>query len=314
MFAGYNNVYIGYQTGSEGHGQYNVFIGDQSGKYNNDGWSNVFVGNEAGKFVTNGYQNTFMGTQSGWKIGTGRENTFIGSSTGFSAVNSNGNTFIGASAGVYNVSGTDNVYVGKWAGMQATGTGNIFIGSGSGYQVTTGDNQLLIDNSSSATASTALISGNLSSDDLRFNASVSIKSAAQAGLAFYVNGTAGGTGAWTTPSDISLKKNIETISHPLEKVLALRGVSFEWIDPLKYSAGAQIGFIAQEAKNVLPEVVNKNGDYYSMQYAPVTALLVEAIKELKKENDILKEKILKIDELQAEIDALKILVSSPGNK
>lgn len=313
MFAGYNNVYIGYRTGSEGHGQYNVFIGDQAGRYNNNGWSNVFVGNSAGSGVTSGYQNTFMGTQSGWKIGTGNENTFIGSSTGFNALNSSGNTFVGSSAGNFNVSGNNNVYIGLNAGLQATGTGNIFIGANAGSGVTLGNSQLIIDNTSS-TATTAFIGGDLLGDKLRFNCDVTVRSAPQTGYAFYVNGTAGGTAAWASPSDARLKTNIHTISNPLEKVLALRGVSFEWNDPSKFSPGPQIGFIAQETMNVLPEIVNRNGEYYSMQYAPVTALLVEAIRELKKENDQLKEKMNKLDDLELQIEALKSLVNSMQNK
>jgi hypothetical protein len=51
-----------------------------------------------------------------------------------------------------------------------------------------------------------------------------------------------------------------------------------------------------------------------MQYAPVTALLVEAIKELKKENEELKVKVKKIDELQEQIETLKALVLPAGSK
>ena len=313
-FAGYHNVYIGYLTGSEGHGQYNVFVGDEAGRYNNNGWSNVFLGNAAGRSVTNGYQNTLIGTQSGWKIGTGRENTFLGSSTGFNSVNSNGNTFIGSQAGDYNVSGNDNVYIGKWAGMQATGSRNIFIGANAGYSITTGDDQLIIDNNASSALTTALISGNFATDELRFNANVSVKTGAQSGYAFYVLGTAGGSTAWSQSSDARLKTNIRTIADPIDKVMGLRGVTFEWKDPDKFSMGEQIGFLAQETMNTLPEVVNTKGEYYSMQYAPITALLVEAVKELKKENDELRSELSRIDELETQIEALKTLVMAAGSK
>ena len=60
---------------------------------------------------------------------------------------------------------------------------------------------------------------------------------------------------------------------------ALRGVNYKWKDPKNRSEGKQIGFIAQEVNEILPEVVDNSGEYYSMQYAPITALLVEAIKE-----------------------------------
>ncbi|MFN8209276.1 MAG: tail fiber domain-containing protein, partial [Bacteroidales bacterium] len=57
----------------------------------------------------------------------------------------------------------------------------------------------------------------------------------------------------------------------------------------------QVGFIAQEVEKVLPEVVDNSQGHYSMQYAPVTALLVEALKEQQK----------MIEELKAEVEKLK---------
>jgi len=99
----------------------------------------------------------------------------------------------------------------------------------------------------------------------------------------WVNGSAGGTENWNAGSDRRLKKNIETIPNALEKLNNLRGVNFEWRDTKTHSKGLKMGFIAQEAKEVIPEVVSKRGEYYSMQYAPITALLVEAVKEQNSE-------------------------------
>lgn len=105
---------------------------------------------------------------------------------------------------------------------------------------------------------------------------------------FFVNGDAGGTGAWNNDSDIRMKKNIETIPGALEKVLKLRGVNFEWTDAENHEPGTRMGFIAQEAEGVIPEVVSVRNDRYAMQYGPITALLVEAVKELQKEVEALK--------------------------
>ena len=93
-----------------------------------------------------------------------------------------------------------------------------------------------------------------------------------------VNGAAGGTAAWYNDSDERLKKNIVTIPHALERVQQLRGVNFEWKETSTYPSGNQMGFIAQEALPIIPEVVSKPGEYYSMAYSPITALLTEAIK------------------------------------
>jgi trimeric autotransporter adhesin len=310
---GYHNIYIGYLSGSSGHGQYNTFVGDEAGRYNNNGWSNVFFGNSAGRSVTSGYQNTLLGTQAGWKLGTGYENTFIGNSTGFEAVNTNGNTFIGSGAGNGNISGNNNLFIGKWSGQQATGSNNIFIGANSGSSITSGDNMLIIDNTSSSIY-TALIGGDLANDKLIFGADVGVHGSAPAGDAFYVYGKAESTVGWFTISDARKKTNIREITNPLEKVLSLRGVTFDWKDQAAKSTGSQIGFIAQEAMNILPEVVSKSGDYYSIQYAPMTALLVEAIKVLKRENDDLKDRVKEIEELKMQVNALRTLLMPEKQK
>jgi len=104
-----------------------------------------------------------------------------------------------------------------------------------------------------------------------------------------VQGDAGGTSNWQTDSDERLKKNISTIKNASEKIQKLRGVQFEWKDSENHPKGKKIGLIAQETKDIVPEVVNKNDEYYSIEYAPITALLIEAFKELKAENDALKE-------------------------
>jgi ribosomal protein S6E (S10) len=101
----------------------------------------------------------------------------------------------------------------------------------------------------------------------------------------------------TATSDIRLKNNIKTIKNSLEKVLQLRGVSFTWKSNPEY--GTRIGFIAQEFEQVIPELVftNEVDGYKGINYAEVTAVLVEAIKELKAENDMLKQRLEKIEAL-----------------
>jgi hypothetical protein len=72
-----------------------------------------------------------------------------------------------------------------------------------------------------------------------------------------------------------------------------------WNDPIPGIEGLQMGFIGQEAENVVPEVVVVKDGNYSMQYAPVTALLVEAVKDQQKQ----------IESQKKEIDELKALVN-----
>ncbi len=83
-------------------------------------------------------------------------------------------------------------------------------------------------------------------------------------------------------SDFRLKENINTIKSALEIVLSLRGVTYNWKDREKGGDAIKLGFIAQEVKEIIPELTyyNPNGDYMGVHYKDITALLVEAIKEL----------------------------------
>lgn len=78
-------------------------------------------------------------------------------------------------------------------------------------------------------------------------------------------------------SDARLKNNIIPIRDALHKVLSLRGVNYNWKDTGVYD----MGLIAQDVQNVIPEVVHsdENG-MLSINYAKLTALLIEAIREM----------------------------------
>lgn len=104
---------------------------------------------------------------------------------------------------------------------------------------------------------------------------------------FNDNGTFTATSNITAYSDVTLKENIETIPNALDKVLALRGVSFNRKD--HEDKPRQIGVIAQEVEEVIPEVVITGEEgIKSVAYGNLVGLLIESIKELKAEVDELK--------------------------
>ena len=93
-------------------------------------------------------------------------------------------------------------------------------------------------------------------------------------------------------SDIRLKKNIIEISDALEKISTIRGVEYDWDTELQevYS-GHDVGVVAQEIEKVLPSVVmNRETGYKAVKYEKIVPLLIQAIKELKTEIEILKSK------------------------
>ena len=98
------------------------------------------------------------------------------------------------------------------------------------------------------------------------------------------------TGNVTAYSDITLKKNIELIPNALDKVLSLRGVTYNRTDI--ENEPKQSGVIAQEVEKVLPEVVDTNEEgIKSVAYGNMVGLLIEAIKEQQQQIDELKRKL-----------------------
>ena len=89
----------------------------------------------------------------------------------------------------------------------------------------------------------------------------------------------------TTTSDIRLKSDIRNLENSLDKVCQLRGVQYR----LNGSENISIGMIAQEVESIIPEVVTEDKDgFKGLQYQNIVSLLVESIKDLKKEIEILK--------------------------
>ena len=96
----------------------------------------------------------------------------------------------------------------------------------------------------------------------------------------------------TAFSDERLKEDIQPITGGLEKVMQLQGVSYKRNDV--ENAKTQIGVIAQQVEPILPEVVLTADDEMgtkSVDYAKMTAVLIEAVKELKQEVTQLKQQI-----------------------
>lgn len=82
----------------------------------------------------------------------------------------------------------------------------------------------------------------------------------------------------TGTSDRRLKRAIEPLSDALATVKRLRGVRFSWLGD--DSGRRDVGVIAQELQDVLPELVFEGADgNLSVAYANLTAVLIEAIKE-----------------------------------
>ena len=89
-----------------------------------------------------------------------------------------------------------------------------------------------------------------------------------------LSGSFTATGNITAYSDISLKTNVKTIENALDKVNAIRGVTYT----MHGKEGS--GVIAQELEKVMPMLVNSDSSFKSVAYGNITGLLIQAVKEL----------------------------------
>jgi hypothetical protein len=98
-------------------------------------------------------------------------------------------------------------------------------------------------------------------------------------------------------SDIQWKKDITNILDPIDKVMRLQGVYFNWrsedYPEMKFDEKTHLGFIAQDVEKVIPEVVrtDQNG-FKNIEYTNLIPLLLEAIKDQQKKIEEL-EKLIK---------------------
>lgn len=114
------------------------------------------------------------------------------------------------------------------------------------------------------------------------------------------NGTVNDYYAWgpgvdyASQSSRRWKNNIVNISNPIEKIKKLRGVYYDWDE--EHGGGSDVGFIAEEVAEVLPEIVVFNEDGINvdgLDYSKTTPLIVEAV------NTIIDDYKQKFDQQQA---------------
>jgi hypothetical protein len=217
--------------------------------------------------------------------------------------------------------GTQNIAAATY-GLQVNGAAfgeEVQINSTTGYGMvidnfangTTGGGGLLI--RSNNNASTAMVVGWNGFTGLGLSGIASPAHLLQLNTddAFKPNG-----GSWGNSSDARLKTNIVPIADALSKLTKLEGVMYDWRNPSLHGNQKRTGgFIAQQMMKIFPDFVSQadcagadcalvgGGKEYGLSL-PFTfdAYMVEAVKELKAENDALKREV---DTLAAEVEALK---------
>jgi hypothetical protein len=101
-----------------------------------------------------------------------------------------------------------------------------------------------------------------------------------------------GDSSWTSNSDIRIKTCITKIENSLDKVMCFSGYEYQLKDDC--TGKMRLGVIAQELENILPQVIScgyspeHNEDILGVSYTDLIPVLVNAIQELKHQNDTFK--------------------------
>jgi hypothetical protein len=142
-------------------------------------------------------------------------------------------------------------------------------------------------------------------NDLRFAFGTDPVAAANAvRVEFRDDGTvfkSSGSASWDVVSDQRLKTAIAPLENALESLLQLRGVRFEYSLPALHDGialpqGEQVGFLAQEVRQVFPDWVGETDEgYLFVGERGTTALLVEALRELDARNVALEQRIAALE-------------------
>jgi hypothetical protein len=211
--------------------------------------------------------------------GTGGNIIFMTAGDGTSTVNermrinSNGNIGIGTTSTpeLVNINSSASCFI-EMNGGTSSQTGFIFKRAGTAkFQwVLNNDDSLNAYNYMSGTNALRLTSGG----------NTVLSGASDYGYRLYVNGTIYATGNITANSDLTLKKNLELITNPTDKLMQLNGYSYQW----KSDDSHQYGVIAQEVEKILPYAVSTGNDgIKGVSYNQIIPVLIEAVKEQKKE-------------------------------
>jgi hypothetical protein len=277
----YNTALGRSALGSNTTANNNTAVGYQALYANTTATGNNAIGYTALYSNTTGTANTAEGVNALYSNTTGGSNTSVGYQSLLNATTADNNTAVGYRAGYSVTTGYENICIGKNAGFSdgaisgganlTTGGDNIYIGY---YAVPSASNvttELVIGASGSGTVGKGINTG-------------------------FIKGGSGGiyqgnnSSSWSVTSDRRLKKNIVDFTAGLEKLLQLQVRNFEYRLPEEVEElnptcaiereGVQIGVIAQEIQQVLPDCVKQESTgVLSVDSDNLTWYLVKAIQE-----------------------------------
>jgi len=282
LSASNTNTFVGLNTGGNS-GSLNAFFGNGVAS-SNIGSSNSFFGNGAGASNVQGSFNVIVGSEAGSSNFGGSSNVFIGNSAGSVNTSGNKNTFIGdQGAPPTNTTGSNNTTIG--AGADVGSSGLIFATAIGSSSVVSDSNTVALGRANGFDRIVIYGLGLGGSTNLCRNGSNQIS---------------------TCSSSLRYKTDVYPFFGGLDIVKRLRPIGFTW----KEGGAQDVGFGAEEVEKVEPLLTfrNKQGEIEGVKYGQISAVLVNAIKELQAQIERQRREIETMREQQSSFEALRKLV------
>jgi len=274
-------------------GTWNSALGFGSLNSNTSGSNNTSVGGYALVNNTTASNSTAVGYQAAYNNTTGTTNTAVGYQALYTCTTGANNTSLGYRAGYFLTNGTDNVSIGYQAGAAlTTGTWNTCVGDNAGFgnvNLTSGTYNVMIGANTSPGAGSdnnELVIGAYSTNVTGKGSNTGFINAGGGGV-YQGNNSA----AWSITSDERLKKNIVDNTVGLSAITQIKIRNFEYRLPDEITdldkstavaiTGTQLGPIAQELQQVLPDCVKtESTGVMSVDSSDVLWHLVTAVQQL----------------------------------
>jgi hypothetical protein len=276
-------------------GSSNSAFGRGAMRYNTTGGSNAAFGYQALNNNTTASNNTAVGYQAGYSNTTGTQLTAVGYQAGYNNTTGSGTTAFGYLALNSNTTGDANSCFGQLAGSDiSTGSGNTCVGRATGQfgggALTTGTYNTLIGYGAIPSSS----GGNY---QIVISAPNATSTTGKGNSTGFINANGGGvyqgnnSTLWSVTSDQRLKKNIVDNNNGLEIINQIQVRNFEYRLPEEITEiskdqaiekqGVQLGVIAQELQQILPECVKtESTGVMTVDADNLTWYLINAVKEL----------------------------------
>jgi hypothetical protein len=324
--SGEDNLFVGRRAGySNTTAGYNTYLGKNAGYFNTTGL-NTFVGWSAGYNTAGMLQggSTFVGANAGY-ASTGSYNTFIGEQAGENNVGGEFNVFLGRLTGQANIAGDQITLLGHGADVIVD---NLTNATAIGYNAEVSTSSSLVLGGTGAQVVNVGIGVTGPSTDLHVvhgnnggaanGDGMTIQNGAGShSWTMFVSNSTGNlvlmqdlantvlgqfddsNGSYTASSDRRLKKNIVAMESVLPRISGMNIRRYHY-KKQNDSDPSNIGVIAQELKEVFPELVKyaPEQDTYTVDYMSMAPLAIKAIQE---QQTMIEELQKKVSELQSKL-------------